>query len=72
LSNDDSIFAAAKIVNDKFGHLDVLVNNAGISTSPNKNTTLRENYQAVFDENVFGVAVMNDTFRPLVRASNYP
>jgi NAD(P)-dependent dehydrogenase (short-subunit alcohol dehydrogenase family) len=72
LENDDSIFAAAKIVKEKFGHLDVLVNNAGINRSPNENATLRENYQAVFETNVFGVAVMNDTFLPLIRASNHP
>lgn len=72
LDNDDSIFAAAKIVKEKFGHLDVLVNNAGINRSPNDNATLRENYQAVFETNVFGVAVMNDTFLPLIRASKYP
>ncbi|KAF4626442.1 hypothetical protein G7Y89_g11714 [Cudoniella acicularis] len=72
LDNDDSIFAAAKIVKEKFGYLDVLVNNAGINSSSNKNATLRENYQAVFNTNVFGVAVMNDTFLPLIRASKYP
>lgn len=72
LENDDSIFAAAKIVKDKFGHLDVLVNNAGINRSPNENATLRESYQAVFESNVFGVAVMNETFLPLIRASKYP
>lgn len=54
------------------GHLDVLVNNAGINTSPDKNATLRENFRAVFETNVFGVAIMNDTFLPLIRASKYP
>lgn len=71
MENDDSIFAAAKIVEEKFGYLDVLVNNAGINSSPNKNATLRETYQ-VFETNVFGVAVMNDTFLPLIRASKHP
>ncbi|KAK5099674.1 hypothetical protein LTR70_002246 [Exophiala xenobiotica] len=72
LNNDDSIFAAAKTVKEKFGYLDVLVNNAGINSSSNKNATLRENYQAVFETNVFGVAVMNDTFLLLIRASKHP
>lgn len=72
LDNDESIFAAAAIVKDKFGHLDVLVNNAGINRSPNDNATLRENLRAVFETNVFGVAVMNETFLPLIRASTYP
>lgn len=72
LDDDDTILAAARIVKEKFGYLDVLVNNAGIHSSPKKDATVRENYRAVFDTNVFGVAVMNDTFRPLLRASTYP
>ncbi|CAL5865953.1 uncharacterized protein PFLUO_LOCUS160 [Penicillium psychrofluorescens] len=72
LDNDESIFAAAGIVKDKFGHLDVLVNNAGINRSLNENATLRESFRAVFETNVFGVAVMNETFLPLIRASGYP
>lgn len=47
-------------------------NNAGINVSSDKDATLRENYRAVFETNVFGVAIMNDTFLPLIRASKYP
>lgn len=53
-------------------YLDNLVNNAGISRSPNENATLRKNLRAVFETNVFGVAVMKETFLPLIRASAYP
>jgi NAD(P)-dependent dehydrogenase (short-subunit alcohol dehydrogenase family) len=31
VTDDDSITAAANLVNDKYGHIDVLVNNAGIA-----------------------------------------
>lgn len=72
LESDESIFTAAKIVEDKFGFLDILINNAGINRSSNCNATLRENYRAVFETNVFGVAVMNEAFLPLLRASTYP
>lgn len=72
LTNDDTILAAAQLVQDKFGHLDILVNNAGINSSPDRNATLRANYLTVFDTNVFGVAVMNHTFLPLLRRSTYP
>ncbi len=72
LDSDDTIFDAAKIVEEKFGHLDVLVNNAGINRSPKPNATLREDFRAVFETNVFGVAVMNHTFLPLIRKSTYP
>ncbi|KAL2858779.1 hypothetical protein BJX68DRAFT_277594 [Aspergillus pseudodeflectus] len=72
LDKDETILAAAEIVKQKFGHLDVLVNNAGIAQSPQPNPTLRENLRAVFETNVFGVAVMNESFLPLLRASTFP
>ncbi|KAF5854970.1 hypothetical protein ETB97_010475 [Aspergillus alliaceus] len=71
LNSDETIFAAAKVVEEKFGHLDVLVNNAGINRSPKPNATLREDFRAVFETNVFGVAVMNQAFLPLIRKSPY-
>ncbi|KAL4866721.1 hypothetical protein BDV12DRAFT_210337 [Aspergillus spectabilis] len=72
LDSDETILAAAQMVEEKFGYLDVLVNNAGINRSPNDNATLRENLRAVFETNVFGVAVMNEKFLPLIRKSTYP
>ncbi|KAL4780140.1 hypothetical protein BJX76DRAFT_60942 [Aspergillus varians] len=71
LGSDDTIHAAAAIVKEKLGHVDVLINNAGISRSPKENATLREDLRAVFETNVFGVAVMNETFLPLIRASTF-
>ncbi|KAF7128662.1 hypothetical protein CNMCM5793_003513 [Aspergillus hiratsukae] len=46
LDSDEAIFNAAKIVEEKLGHLDILVNNAGINRSPNPNATLREDFRA--------------------------
>lgn len=72
LDRDETIHAAAALVKEKFGHLDVLVNNAGISDSPKENASLREDLRAVFETNVFAVAVMNETFLPLILASSFP
>ncbi|OQE17356.1 hypothetical protein PENSTE_c021G04713 [Penicillium steckii] len=72
LTRDDTIQAAAALVKEKFGYLDVLVNNAGIACSPKPNATLREDLRDVYETNVFGVAVMNETFLPLLRASTFP
>ena len=58
LTSDESIYAAAKIVESSFGFLDVLVNNAGINRSPNENSTLPGNYRAVFETNVFRKVVL--------------
>ncbi|CAG8233422.1 unnamed protein product [Penicillium salamii] len=71
LDQDESITAAAKFVEEHFGSLDILINNAGINRSSDPNATLRESYRAVFETNVFGVAVMTATFLPLLRASKY-
>ncbi|KAL3473913.1 hypothetical protein BJX99DRAFT_271994, partial [Aspergillus californicus] len=72
LTIDETITAAAQTIKDKFTRLDILINNAGISHSPSPNASLREDLRAVFETNVFGVAVMNETFLPLLRASRYP
>ncbi|KAL3452668.1 NAD(P)-binding protein [Aspergillus insuetus] len=72
VTSDASIATAAKAVSDQFGSLDILINNAGISTSPDHaSLSLRENFRAVFEVNVFGVAVITDAFLPLLRASTY-
>lgn len=71
LDQDDSIVAAAAFIREKFGSLDILINNAGINRPASPNATLRETYRAVFETNVFGVAVMIEHFLPLIRASAY-
>jgi NAD(P)-dependent dehydrogenase (short-subunit alcohol dehydrogenase family) len=73
VTSDETIQAAATLVKQKFGRLDILVNNAGIARSPRgDNVTLRQDLRDVFETNVFGVAVMNETFLPLLRASTFP
>jgi len=73
LSSDNSIMTAAEQVKDKYGHLDILINNAGIAGAQFKGTeTLRQRYQEIFDTNVSGTAVVTETFLPLLQASNAP
>ncbi|KAI5866008.1 short-chain dehydrogenase [Durotheca rogersii] len=72
VTDDASIEAARDLVKEKFGHLDILINSAGVNGQiPVRKPGLRENYQFVFDVNVFGVAVLTETFLPLLRASPY-
>ena len=71
LNNDDIIFDAVKIVEKKFNHLNVLVNNAEINRSSKFNVILRENFRVVFEINVFDVTVMNHIFLFLIRKSIY-
>jgi NAD(P)-dependent dehydrogenase (short-subunit alcohol dehydrogenase family) len=71
VTDDGSVAAAAKWIETEYGHLDVLVNNAGIARGdlerglPSDTTlgTLR----AVFETNVFGVVAVTNALLPLLR-----
>lgn len=73
LNSDASIEAAAKSVSEKYGHLDVLVNNAAISTAPTsadgKPNTPREEMLQIMNTNVAGVQAVTDAFIPLLEKS---
>ena len=71
VTSDDSIAAAVKVVQDKHGRLDVLINNAGISRRlPDQPlATDRASWNAVFDTNVASVALVTDAFIPLLEKS---
>lgn len=73
LDSDASIEAAAKSVDDKYGRLDVLVNNAAVSTAPTsadgKPNTPREEFLQILNTNVAGVQVVTDAFIPLLEKS---
>jgi len=72
VTSDDSVQAAAALIRDEAGHLDVLVNNAGISgglgRSPGDVTAA--DMRAVYETNVFGVVRVTHAFLPLLAASS--
>jgi len=61
-TDDDSIAAAAKTVEDKHGRLDILINNAAIALEE----PTRENMTANFNTNATGVYFVTQAFRPLL------
>lgn len=74
-----SVAAAAEVVRVRFGRLDALVNNAGISHQPGANFAGQlpqfadvEHIRAVFETNVFGVITVTSAFLPLLRKSDAP
>ena len=74
-TDDASIQAAAKTVEQEFGHLDVLVNNAGICPErPERDGrwTDREKLRDIFDTNVSGPTIIATTFLPLLKKSSNP
>ncbi|MGI8452160.1 MAG: SDR family oxidoreductase [Streptosporangiaceae bacterium] len=73
VTSDDSVQAAAALIRDEAGRLDVLVNNAGISgglKSPGDVTAA--DMRAVYETNVFGVVRVTHAFLPLLAASEAP
>ncbi|NES15190.1 MULTISPECIES: SDR family oxidoreductase [Micromonospora] len=70
VTDEKSAAAVAELVEREYGHLDVLVNNAGIvradgTALPSETTlaTLRE----VYETNVFGVVAVTNALLPLLR-----
>ncbi|WP_213804312.1 SDR family NAD(P)-dependent oxidoreductase [Granulicella sp. dw_53] len=70
-----SVRAAAEAIESAAGRLDVLVNNAGISSAPGSRFRTpveesAENIRAVYETNVFAVVTVTNTFMPLLLRSD--
>lgn len=68
-----SIAAAVELVRERTAHLDVLINNAGISGGfhPPEQTRAAD-FRAVFETNVFAPVQVTHAFLPLLRAAPQP
>ncbi|KAH8683387.1 hypothetical protein BGZ60DRAFT_368927 [Tricladium varicosporioides] len=69
LQSDDSIAAATQYLTETYGHLDVLINNAGVLLDVHKEMKMREMFEVTFNTNVTGTAVLTKSLLPLLRAS---
>ncbi|PWH05302.1 dehydrogenase [Brachybacterium endophyticum] len=74
-----SIRSAAQAVQERFGHLDALINNAAISRAPGQDlvgqlprSAVVDQIRTVFETNVFGVIATTSAFLPLLRESETP
>jgi NAD(P)-dependent dehydrogenase (short-subunit alcohol dehydrogenase family) len=73
VTSDQSIFAARDFVQQQYGQLDVLVNNAGIALDvKEKGAPIRSMIQRTFEVNVFGAAVVTNAFLLLLEKSSNP
>ena len=69
VTDDASIATSAVAVGERFDHLDVLVNNAGIYAAGPATSTTRESLRRVFETNVFGLVSVTNAFLPLLRSA---
>lgn len=73
IDDDSSIYAAAKTVEDKYGRLDILLNNAAVALPGEEEAkkanspALRDLYRKHYETNVFGTAIAAEAFIPLLR-----
>ena len=71
LTSETSISAAAATIKEEFGHLDILINNAGILLdTKNPNQSMHSLLTETFTTNVFGTALVTEAMIPLLRLSS--
>ena len=68
VTDGESIAAAARHVADRYGRLDVLVNNAGYGLTGAVEDTTAEAFRAQLETNVVGLAEVTRAFLPMMRA----
>ncbi|KAI9682980.1 MAG: hypothetical protein M1820_010933 [Bogoriella megaspora] len=75
VASDESIEKACEQVKARYGHLDILINNAGatfdIEYLRNK-ISLRDCFTSAYNANVAGAHIMTHTFMPLLLQSSSP
>jgi NAD(P)-dependent dehydrogenase (short-subunit alcohol dehydrogenase family) len=68
VTNDESVSAVVKQVIERFGRVDVLINNAGVGAAGAAEESSVAQAQSVFDVNVFGLIRMTKAILPHMRA----
>ena len=69
VTDDASVEAALAVVEEREGHLDVLVNNAGVSTTADVTGPVA---LQVFDTNAIGIIRVTQAALPLLQKSDHP
>jgi NAD(P)-dependent dehydrogenase (short-subunit alcohol dehydrogenase family) len=74
VTDPDSVKQASQELSSKITHLDVLINNAGISGDfpQDASNVTQENIRSVFETNFFSVIQTTQAFLPLLRKSDAP
>ena len=74
VTDDESVAAAARLIGERFGRLDVLVNNAGVAGGwPEEPSGLDlETVRRLVETNVIGVIRVTNAMLPLLHGSAHP
>ena len=73
VTDEESVQAAAKLVREEAGTLDVLINNAGVSGTWNPPAEITAaDMETVYATNVFGLVRVTHAFLPLLESSRHP
>ena len=74
VTKDDERKAAAQYIEDKFGKLDILINNAGVGSKRSlfekvTSETTQDEFEYVFETNFFSVVYVTKALLPLIKKS---
>ncbi|MDO8213059.1 SDR family NAD(P)-dependent oxidoreductase [Conexibacter sp. CPCC 206217] len=72
VTDQHSVDAAAAFVAERFGRLDVLVNNAGTAVRTSAADATADDFRVVYETNVFGVVAVTHALLPLLLAARAP
>ncbi|KAF5667133.1 short chain dehydrogenase family [Fusarium heterosporum] len=67
LTSGDSIEKAIAHIEEKYGYLDVLINNAGVMRDGHKDLTTWKRFEETFTTNVIGTGCLTEGLLPLLR-----
>jgi short-subunit dehydrogenase len=71
VTTDASVAAAVALAHAEFGHIDLLINNAGIGLSGAAEESSMAQVQALFETNFHGVVRVTNAVLPIMRSQGY-